>query len=396
MKLTFKSMGRSGAGLFSVEVEPTETVATVKDMIVAEKYVLGTPDSIKLIYSGKILVDDKTIESYSIKEKDFIVCMVSKAKPASKAAEPAAAAAAAPVEAPATPSPAAQVPVTPAPVPIATPQAPSQASATAVQPAPATDDTRSGAFNDANAFAAGDSRNAAITMLMEMGYEKPEVERAMRAAFNNPDRAVEYLLSGIPEHVQREQAQQQAQQQQAPGTPSPAPSSQPSQQTQGQGAVAPPSRSGNLFEAAAQQSQGGRGNTGTGTSPASTAGEQPLDFLRNDPQFNQLRQLVQTNPQMLEPILQQLAASNPQLATLITSNPDAFLELLAGGEDGALPPGAQQIQVTPEEHAAIERLQALGFSQEMVVQAYFACDKNEEVAANYLFEHGYEDEEQDS
>ena len=61
---------------------------------------------------------------------------------------------------------------------------------------------------------------------------------------------------------------------------------------------------------------------------------------------------------MLEPILQQVGAGNPQLAQLIGQHPDQFLSLLSedGDNDAPLPPGAQAISVTEEEREAIERV----------------------------------------
>lgn len=116
---------------------------------------------------------------------------------------------------------------------------------------------------------------------------------------------------------------------------------------------------------------------------------------------------------MLEPILQSVGAGNPQLAQLIGQHPDQFLQLLGedGDDDAPLPPGAQAISVTEEEREAIERVSSiisvplceamtnmmsklcrLGFDRDQAIQAYFACDKNEELAANFLFEQPDDDE----
>lgn len=97
------------------------------------------------------------------------------------------------------------------------------------------------------------------------------------------------------------------------------------------------------------------GGAGAG---AAAGGLGNLDFLRNNPQFQQLRQVVQQQPQMLEPILQQVGAGNPQLATLISQHPEQFLQLLSenADDDAPLPPGAQAIEVTPDERDAIERV----------------------------------------
>ena len=67
--------------------------------------------------------------------------------------------------------------------------------------------------------------------------------------------------------------------------------------------------------------------------------------------------MVQQEPRILETILQQVAATNPQLSDNITRNPDEFLHLLHEDRDDnvALPPSVPQIPLTEEERDAIER-----------------------------------------
>ncbi|KAG1770519.1 hypothetical protein EDD22DRAFT_866419 [Suillus occidentalis] len=384
MKLTIKTLQQK---MFQLEAEGSETIADLKQKISNTQG--HSVESQKLIFSGKILTDDKTVASCEIKEKDFLVLMVSKSKPtpaqpppviASTSTPQPEAAAPASVPAPAAPQVISPIPAVPAPV---APPAPSAAPAAA----PVTAD---------GSFLTGEALQSTISNMVEMGFEREQVIRALRASFNNPDRAVEYLMTGIPAHLMHEAAGPAARTAQTggvvsttPATSAPAPAAQAAP-------VAPAGQPQNLFQLAQQQQQqpGGRG---TAIGAGAGAGEIDLEALRNHPQFQQLRQLVQTNPNLLAPLVQQIMEQNPQLGQLFESNPEALMQLLNGGEDaegdGAVPPGAQVIHITPEEQAAIGRLEALGFSRQKAAEAYLACDKNEELAANYLFETGFDDEE---
>uniref|UniRef100_A0A131XBK6 UV excision repair protein RAD23 n=1 Tax=Hyalomma excavatum TaxID=257692 RepID=A0A131XBK6_9ACAR len=377
---------------FKIEVDPSETVKIFKERIEEKKGKDYPAQCQKLIYAGKILSDDSKMSEYDIDEKKFVVIMVTKPKqsvdatlgPGATTVVAAGTAGSAATPAAATGKPAAEA-QKPAETPSGASKSPAQSPAHSVtttptsQPVAETGGAAAGLAMAASALVTGDDYERMVQQIMEMGYERPQVERALRASFNNPDRAVEYLLTGIPPSQQdpAEESHGVATEEESEATPRNVPSDT--------AMSSPQSHHAPLDTLAAEASNP----------------EDPLAFLRFQPQFQQMRQVIQQNPQLLNAVLQQLGQSNPQLLQLISRNQEAFVRMLnepspppgaaSQGSGGGAPTEANYAQVTPQDKEAIERLKALGFPEYLVVQAYFACDKNENLAANFLLSQNYDD-----
>jgi len=441
MNLTVKTLK---GGKFTIEVEPTNTVAEIKTVIETAKSELPAA-SMKLIHSGKVLKDDAKIESCSIKPNDFLVVMIAKAKKAAapKPAAAAPAAAASTAAAPATPAAATAAAAPNPPAPAAPARSTSTASATTPAPtAAASSDVASPAEFPAEV----------VNNLKALGFPESSVLACLRASNGNPDVAVEFLMNGIPPEI----------------------------------------GDGGATDGAAPAASGATGGSSSGSGG-------PLDALRSHPQFDALRRLVQSNPSTLQAVLAQIGQQQPELLQAINANQAAFLEMMnepvadapaapaapaqpavpAGGAGAAgaanpfagvpgmealgnpaqlaqmlqamppqeqqamaqmmgmdvnqlqqlaqmisaMPPeqvqqhmnmamqaqglggmmggmggaggegagmgGAQVLRLSEEEMAAVDRLTEMGFDRTEAAQAYLACDKNEALAANLLMDGGF-------
>mmetsp|Transcript_20934 Transcript_20934/g.31241 ORF Transcript_20934/g.31241 Transcript_20934/m.31241 type:complete len:318 (+) Transcript_20934:128-1081(+) len=272
MKLNIKPL--SGAQ-FELEIEETATVVQLKESIAAANPDLAAGSS-KLVCNGKILADASTLQASNVADGGLIVVMM----PKKTGATPAAAASS-------TPAPAAAPAPTPAPAPVPAAAAPA--------PAPGT--------------VGGAPSPEAVQMLCEMGFPRSDVERALRAAFNNPDRAVDYLMGGIPPHLMPIA--------EGHAPPQPQPQAQPQQPMPQM--PSPPQASG-------QQQNPFRG--GLPNMPPMQLATGPLAKLQNHPMFISLKMAVQKNPGALNQVLSYIYKLDPSMVTLIAEHQEEFVEML--------------------------------------------------------------------
>ncbi|MCJ8740874.1 hypothetical protein PDJAM_G00064050 [Pangasius djambal] len=385
MQITLKTLQQQ---TFKIDIDAEETVKALKEKIENEKGKESFPVAgQKLIYAGKILNDDTALKEYKIDEKNFVVVMVAKPKAAPAAAQSSTTAAsssssASSTTAPTTPPAAAAAAATTTTTTAAATDTTSESSVkeekAAEEKPPSSTPASSGSLTNVNIFdeatsalVTGQSYENMVTEIMLMGYEREQVVAALRASFNNPDRAVEYLLTGIP--------------------------------VESEGNVGGSDPAAPVGGAPAAPTGLSSPSSTTPTQPTAGSAANPLEFLRNQPQFLQMRQIIQQNPSLLPALLQQIGRENPQLLQQISSHQEQFIQMLnepaqeagQGGGGGVPEAGGghmNYIQVTPQEKEAIERLKALGFPEGLVIQAYFACEKNENLAANFLLQQNFDDD----
>ena len=283
---------------------------------------------IKLLFSGAVLDDTRTLASYQIKEESVLIMMNNKLKPKNV-----------PKEEP-------QQQVQQQPSQQVQQQQPSQQQ----QQQPPQPQQPKPDYTEQ------------ITNLVEMGFIKEEATAAITAAKGNITLAVEFLSTGIPANLPLDDAI--------------------------------PSNTAN--------------NSGGATAPPRTQLQQIASFVKV---------ICSQNPAALQQVLMALQANAPELMNLIKDNEEEFKNLLSeplnetdimtfnamrsglgdvgfGGsgltQQQGVPQRRNQIVLTKEEFEAVKRLKEMGFDEMEAVQAYIACDKNEELAANFLFDMKFE------
>lgn len=360
MKITLKTLKQQ---TFVVEVDmEKDTVLTLKEKLCNKSDQAYPIERQRLIYLGKIMEDEQLLSQYNVDDKKFIVVMNKKPSPATAdtAGEGVIG----------TTSDAA---VKSLKTKNDTKTEGSAVSATISQSKPSTSSTtascvveqqQNASNNDAGSTdikdtpktdtAATSDMQANIKRITEMGYSEQSARVALEICANNPDRAVEYLLSDMGGGTESELAL-------------------------------------------------GAGSGGLETVEATTAGSRggnSLGFLRTHPVFQDMKRLLQEDPHLLPHLMQRIQTSNPELMRIIANNQEEFLALInEPQQESQLSQELEDIaaamvnSLTPSDMDAIDRLKALGYPEHLVIQAYIACERDEYNAAEFLVTQTLDEEE---
>jgi len=358
MKITIKSLKQL---TYDVDLSDTATVEQLKKLV-EEKHGFDSTN-MKLLYSGIILDDKKTLLEYNMKEPNsYIVTMLNckiKPKILEKVEEK-------PIE--------------------------NVKSEPIVNYKDLISKSISSSVPNLNAEKKTNDYNSQVNQLVDMGFSKDLAKNALNAANGDIPTAIEFLYSGIP--------------------------------TQNK-----------LNPMLSEFMEENEDEENEGQIELNQEAIKSIDL--NDPNAlknisSVLKVIISEDPDQLQSLLEDIEEINPDIIEHIKKNENEFKNLISvpitsedllafnqimGGKDeeaydedelvdegihNVLHDAAnfdnstglnQTVNFTPNEKESIERIKALGFSEIDVVQAFFACDKNEEITANFLFENKYKDDD---
>lgn len=336
MKLTIKTLSQS---TFKIEIELDKTVKQLKEIIEKDHGKDFPCASQKLIYNGKILADENKLDEYNIDEKKFIVLMITRPPPAAK-----------PVPAKESSSGT-----------VKKKDASSVLPATTATPSPAskTKDDKTKSTNVASSTRGTASTTNTTSTTASTTAVSQNASSTTTSSANNSSEGSATASRTISSSAM---------------------------------------------------------NDILSMSEPQVASR--LAALMTDPNFRQMQDVIQQTPQLLSSRIEELSTTNPELYRFISENPDAFVNMLnhppaairgsrnlpssvidavaSDAEQGSgqprdhrAPAASDQtflMGVSEQDKEAIERLKELGFSEYLAIQAYIACEKDEQLAANLLFQ----------
>eukprot|EP00915_Cephaloidophora_sp_WS-2016_P004918 GHVH01006562.1.p1 GENE.GHVH01006562.1~~GHVH01006562.1.p1 ORF type:complete len:357 (+),score=77.07 GHVH01006562.1:115-1185(+) len=316
-----------------------------------------TRDALLLVYKGKVMDSVKSIGTYGLKDGDRVVVMSKKKKDIGKVRE------------------------VPKPKPELTKKKePVEESEISVAPVAAADD----ASPLIPVGELSDETQAALTTMEGMGFDRTECIKVLQLADNNVDRATSLLLESAAED---------------------------------EDLTALEAEDGLKSVVDSLRSQ----SDGSAVEEYTVDPDHPLYDLTSSEAFEEMRVHVRRDPSTLPQFIAEIFNANPELVEIVLQHEMEFLKCLLGptvpgnllqmaqaGQAGPQPSedemrnyaermaAAQQMNrnvvaeiesaFSEDDKASITRLMELGFGKERVVEAFVACDKNEEAAANFLFD----------